>query len=397
MRRLKILHTVELYWPSVGGSQEVVKQISEHLARRGHSVTVATRRLEGRAATHMNGVHIEEFSVSGNAVRGLQGEVERYQKFLIDGDFDIMMNYAAQQWATDLAFPLLDRLPYSKVMAPCGFSGLSSPVYADYFRQMPGIMRLYDHLVFHSYTYRDTGFAEEHGLRNYTIIPNGASEEEFEHVDPTFRRRYGIPESVPLILTVGSHTGLKGHNIVIEAFRRARIGKSVLIIIGNTLGRKGCLPDCERRALLVNLVSLGRKRVMLLDPPRQEVIAAYQAADLFVFASNLECSPIVLFEAMASKTAFITVACGNAWEIVKWTEGGIVLPGERVKEGLVKATPASVVRAIEDLIDSPEERTRLAAAGYSAWKERFTWEKIALKYERLYQELVQGRTAKNLS
>jgi glycosyltransferase involved in cell wall biosynthesis len=73
-----------------------------------------------------------------------------------------------------------------------------------------------------------------------------------------------------------------------------------------------------------------------------------------------------------------------------------VLPGETVKEGLVKANPASVARAIEDLIDSPEERARLAAAGYSAWKERFTWEKIALRYERLYQELVQGRAAKNL-
>ncbi|MFH1005826.1 MAG: hypothetical protein V1781_10125 [Bacteroidota bacterium] len=39
---MKILHTVESYYPSVGGMQEVVKQISEQLVKMGHSVTVAT-------------------------------------------------------------------------------------------------------------------------------------------------------------------------------------------------------------------------------------------------------------------------------------------------------------------------------------------------------------------
>ena len=39
---MKILHTVEYYSPSVGGAQEVVRQVSEQLTRRGHTVTVAT-------------------------------------------------------------------------------------------------------------------------------------------------------------------------------------------------------------------------------------------------------------------------------------------------------------------------------------------------------------------
>ena len=39
---MKILHTVEYYAPSVGGAQEVVRQISERMVQRGHQVTVAT-------------------------------------------------------------------------------------------------------------------------------------------------------------------------------------------------------------------------------------------------------------------------------------------------------------------------------------------------------------------
>ena len=38
------------------------------------------------------------------------------------------------------------------------------------------------------------------------VMPNGAGEEEFSHVDPTFWQRYRISEDVPLLLTVGSHT-----------------------------------------------------------------------------------------------------------------------------------------------------------------------------------------------
>jgi len=387
---MKILHTVEFYSPSVGGAQEVVKQVSEQLVKRGHEVTVATTKLAERAQSIINGVRVKEFYISGNIVRGFRGEVSRYQEFLLNGNFDIMLNYAAQQWATDLALSILDRLPYHKILAPCGFSNLFNPQYVSYFIQMPDLMRLYDHLIFHSYTYRDIEFARQHDISHYTVIPNGASEEEFEHADSTFRQRYRIPEDVPLLLTVGSHTGLKGHSLVIEAFRRARIGRSVLLIIGNTPRGKGCLFDCELRARRVQLISLGRKHVVLLNPPRPDVVAAYRAADLFLFGSKIECSPLVLFEAMASKTPFVTVACGNAEEIVGWAHGGAVIPTVKRPNGTVEADSAVMARAIEDLIMNPCDRHRLAEAGHLAWQEQFTWEKIAIRYERLYEALVEG-------
>src|SRR6185369_6972995 len=76
---MKILHTVEFYSPSVGGAQEVVRQVSEQLASRGHHVTVATTNMPARRSGMTNGVHIEAFDISGNAVRGFKGETHRYQ------------------------------------------------------------------------------------------------------------------------------------------------------------------------------------------------------------------------------------------------------------------------------------------------------------------------------
>jgi glycosyltransferase involved in cell wall biosynthesis len=382
---VRILHTVEFYRPSVGGAQEVVKQISEELVRRGHEVTVATSNLPTRASGNVAGVRIEGFSISGNATSGFAGETARYTQFLIDGNFDVMMNYAAQQWATDLAFSVLDKVPYPKVLAPCGFSALHDRSYADYFRAMPDVLRRYDRLVFHSNDYRDAAFARRHGVTNSVTIPNGASATEFDQPRSEFRRRHGIPADRPMLLTVGSHTGAKGHDAAIAAFREAKIGPATLVVIGDERENAGCFRKCSRASRHASLFSLGRKRVVLLAPPRAETVAAFQAADLFLFPSNLECSPIVLFEAAASRTPFVASSAGNASEIARWTGAGLVVPTSRKNDGTVAVAVPAMARAIERLIHDSVERRRLADAGYAAWKRSFTWEAIATQYERVYE------------
>jgi glycosyltransferase involved in cell wall biosynthesis len=384
---MKILHAVEFYSPSVGGSQEVIKQISERLVKRGHQVTVATGRLPERRQPEINGVKVVEFSLSGNAVRGIKGETERYQRFIMDGDFDVMLNYSAQQWATDLVFPLLERLRFPAILAPCGFSYLYTPAYAAYYRKLPEILRRFSHLVLHSNSYRDAQFIRQAQLSNVTVIPNGAAQEEFDRIDPTFRARYHIPDG-PLLLTVGSHTGVKGHRLVIDAFRKAHIGRACLVIIGNTLGRHGCWWDCQARALWTSLASRGKKVVRLLNPPRQDVVSAYHAGDLFVFGSNIECSPLVLFEAMASKTPFLSLACGNAAEIAERGQGGVIVPTIQNLDGTVDTDSGIFSNALEDLWRDQPKREQMAQSGYAVWREHFTWEPIVSQYEQLYSGVI---------
>ncbi len=387
---MRVLHTVEFYSPSVGGAQEVVKQVSEVLVQDGHQVTVATSALPSRSDRVIHGVRIVEFPISGNQVRGYSGPTEDYQRFLKQGPFDVMMNYAAQQWTADLAFPVIDQLGYPAVLATCGFSGLPDPAYAAYFARMPDVLRKYRRIILHSETYRDGVFARKSGISHISVIPNGASEREFAIRDDTFRNRYGIAADVPLLVTIGSHTGVKGHRATIESFRRARIGPAVLLVIGNVFGAHvGCRPDCRRRAFRCNVLSLGRKRVLVLDPPRADVVAALQSADLFLFASNIECSPIVLFEAMASRTAFASVACGNAEEIIRWSGGGILIPSHVDAHGLVQTDVAAMARCIEALIADRARRVSLAEAGNRAWRERFGWAQVARSYEATYQNVVK--------
>jgi L-malate glycosyltransferase len=396
---MRILHTVEFYAPSVGGAQEVVRQLSVRLAARGHDVTVATTRLPNRTTDVIDGVRVEGFDVRGNAVRGIEGEVDRYREFVTGGDWDVIMSYAAEQWATDALLDRVDALPGARVLAPCGFSRLDDPAYAGFYAALPGQMAAYDALVFHSTTYQDVVFAREHGLDNVEVLTNGADEHEFGLSDDEiatrrarFRAAHGIADDEPLLLTVGGHTGHKGHGLVLEAVRRLRV-PATLALVGNQPLGIGCGPSCRVRATAVNLTGRGRRRALLLDPPRDGVIDAYFAADLFVFGSQFECSPLVLFEAAAAGLPFLTVPAGNGAEIAQWTGGGAVLDAPR-QDGLVKGDPDALAAAIRGLLEDPARLAEMGVAARTAWRERYAWDRITDGYEALYARLAADRPAR---
>ena len=321
---MKILHTVESYEPSAGGMQEVVKQISEHLAKRGYSVTVATSKHPARKNDILNGVNIKEFDISGNYVDGIYGDIKSYQNFLLNSDFDIITNFAAQQWATDLMLPLLKEIKAKKVFVPTGFSALHLPKYSDYFEKMKEWMKQYDMNIFLSQYYQDCEFARMAGIKNFTIIPNGASAEEFLLPDETdIRKVLDIQEDQFLILHVGSHTGLKGHAEAIRIFSRAKLNHVTFIIVGNVFSRS-CYWSCKLKELLFQLNPLNRirgRQLLVRSLPRKQTVSLYKTADLFLFPSQIECSPIVLFECMASKTPFLRTDAGNAYRNCRWSHG----------------------------------------------------------------------------
>jgi glycosyltransferase involved in cell wall biosynthesis len=429
---MRILFCCQFYAPSVGGVQELIRQIAERLVARGHQVTVATSSLPNRDFDTLNGVVIQEFAVTGNLASGMSGEIREYQDFIVAGQFDVMLVYAAQQWTFDALWPILDRISYRKVFFPSGFSGLYEPGYAKYFREMPEILQKFDHLVFNTSKYRDIDFARAHGLEHYSVIPNGASEEMFNvPADPSFRARHGIPEQSFLFLTVGSFTGLKGHLELARAFQRLRLPEgrhATLILNGNEVqvlessigGLWGKLKGLVRthglrhaaKRIWQRLFGMAdspkriaeeinraqpNKRVLITDFPRKELTQAFMAADLFVFASNIEYSPLVLYECAAAGTPFLTVDVGNAVEIAQWTEAGVVCPSHVDKRGYTRVDEGVLAREMEKLMGQEEKLAELGAAGKRNWLERLTWGKIAIEYERLFLSLQNGGRGDNIN
>jgi L-malate glycosyltransferase len=423
---MKILHTVESYLPAHHGMSEVVRQISENFMSFGHEVTIATKYDPDRKSETINGIKVVGFKISGNQAFGYNGEkseLERYQKFLIDSPADIMTNFSAQHWATDLALPILEKITAKKVFVPTGFQGLHGPGYSDYFEKMKNRMKLYDMNVFLSNDYRDINFARENEVKNIMVITNGASQKEFfAPIDFDVRREFGLPPDCFLILHVSMHTGVKGHRETMEIFEKANISRAALLLVANGTG--GCLDFCLKQSAKLNNTAEfmnKRKKILVVNLERPKTVAAYNQADLFLFPSNIECSPIVLFEAMASKTPFLVTDVGNSREIIKWSGGGLLLPtrhGVHVRYSIVsdlkilakkilrtfkllkpaqddknyilsQAKIDESVKLVEALYENQEQRLTLAQNGFDAWQKKFTWEKISREYENLYLSLLK--------
>jgi len=387
---MKILHTSELYSPILGGAQEAVRQISERLVERGHEVTVATKSSKFRREKSINGVIVKEFDISGNSISGYHGNIDAYRDLLLSSDFDIVMNYAAQQWATDIALPLLDNIKSKKVFVPCGFSGFFLPQFEKYYKGLLGSLRKYDATIYFSKYYRDFIIANNQGLNNLIVIPNGADEREFSR-KPSINIRHllNIPENDFLIIHVGSHTGLKGHREAIKIFNKSRIKNSTLLIIGNDL--RGCTYECHLHEQInkINFVSrINNKKLIIRPMSRLETISAYFEADIFLFPSNIECSPIVLFECMASKTPFLTTDVGNSKEIINESMGGMLLPTKIDSSGYSKARINESAKLLEYMFSNENLRIKMGYTGYEHWRKKFTWDQISKNYEEVYKKLV---------
>lgn len=389
---MHILHTCELYWPHTGGSGEVVREVSERLAARGHEVTVATSALRERSSREHAGVRIVEFPISGNVAGGFRGDVNAYLEFLRAANVDLMMNYALQQWTADLALLVAPELHYGKVMTTCGLSGLHMPAYESYFRYLHFHLRHFDRLIFHSASYRDAAYAKEHDLTHTTVIPNAVRTEEFASPPaPGFRARHGIRDDAFLVLIVANYTGGKGQDALIEIIERADIGRTTVLLVGkNFIDARSVEEVLAGPIAQLSARSGGEKTAICLELTRSEVVQAFFAADLFVFPSLIECSPLVLFETSAAGTPFISSDVGNAREIAEWTGAGLIAPGQMHETGHMFVDVGAAARMVEDLFHHADRRRAMGARGRKAVLEHYTWDQIVDQYEAVYRAALKA-------
>lgn len=388
---MKIFHCVESYFPAIGGMQEVVKQLSERIVKLGHEVTVLTRFHPSRDFSELNGVKVISFKIEGNPKEANTAEEKRYVEFLLQCNADVITFFAAQQWATDLALPVLPNIKAVKVSVPTGYSGLYWPEFKSYFEKMKTLIHGYDMNVYLSNDYRDINFARENNVKKITLIPNGAAADEFLPDNGiNVRKELNIPGNHFLVLHVGSYTGWKGHNEAIELFLRSDIQQGTLLMIGNNYENyKPRFKNFYAKWLYFLSKLKGNKKIICTYLSRPHTVAAYKQSDLFLFPSNIECSPIVLFECAAASLPFLATDVGNSIEISEWTKGGMILPTRKDSQGMSHAIIEEGVKVLNELYTNKAKRKQMASTSHEIWAKKYSWEKITEQYEHLYLQLLK--------
>ncbi|MDA0342324.1 MAG: glycosyltransferase [Proteobacteria bacterium] len=209
------------------------------------------------------------------------------------------------------------------------------------------------------------------------VVPNGVRLDEFGAAAPDgrFRALFGGDDAIRLVLFLGRLNFKKGLDLLAPAFAAlaARDPRARLLIAGPDDGM-----EQPTRAQLAGLGLLDKVRFTGLLRG-EETRAALADADLFVLPSYSENFGNAVVESMASGTPVLISDQVNIWRDVSAAGAGRVVPCD----------VGRLADAMTEMLADPAE---LAAAGHAGREvaERYGWQKVAEKLERVYIDLASG-------
>jgi starch synthase len=226
------------------------------------------------------------------------------------------------------------------------------------------------------------------------VIHNGIDPDEYRpKQDLATLERLGVDPEMPIVLFVGRITRQKGILHLVRAIRHLEPGMQAVLCAG--------APDTkeigeEMKELVRQAQKDARVPVSWLDQmlPKQDTIALYSHAAVFVCPSVYEPFGIINLEAMACETPVVASAVGGIPEIVVPDETGVLVPFEpesatspepKDPDGFSRALAA----AINALMANPERRSAMGKAARRRVLDHFSWRHIAEQTIEFYRDLVK--------
>lgn len=371
---MRIFFAVPSYWPSQDGVANITGYLAEGLAKKGHEVLVFTSSGNGglQELPHKEkheGVAIERMRVYVRWPLKLQGrDRESTQKVYIDRvkayQPDILIVVCSQTWTFDWMIPYLDKLKCPKVFYSHGYSKwMDKYTYKEqllkrnilgvweqylckrYYNNLYKYVQKYDLAIYLSDQNNAVKYARLHELTNGKILENAIDDVFFES---GMRHKYlDKGQKEVCFLFVANYSKNKNHEMMIEAYSRAKIGKSSLIFAGFEENDY----SLYLREYASNVIEKDSKKKVIfhIHLEREQVIELYRRADIFVCPSKSETWSIVAHEAAAAAMPIISTDVGIYSEI----SGAVIVSNV---EGM-KA-------AMERLYFNPEERRQRGEAAY---------------------------------
>jgi glycosyltransferase involved in cell wall biosynthesis len=409
---MNILHVSHAYPPSIGGSQTLMRNLSEQLAaRHGDRVTVLTTVADDIAYFHrggaalpagvtlVNGVTVERFRVYTGlrrvrqmlaaAAYRLRLPYNDYWRTLEQGP---IMPGLAQRIAASradvvmaTAFPLRHmydtlagaqrgRLPlvYLGALHLTDRWGFDRPMIYRAIRQADGYI---------AQTTYERDCLIQRGVEPGKIWVTGVGvhAERFAQVDgAAIRRRLGLGDD-PVVTVMAKQVERKRYDLLFQAMARVwqQIPAARLLIAG---GRTGYSDRIE--AMIAALPAEQRDRVTVVtDFDEGEKAELLAAGDLLVLPSADESFGIVFLEAWACGKPVIGAGVGAVASLIDDGVDGLLYDYPQ---------PESLAHALLTLLRSQDLRTQLGEAGRQKVLATYTWERVAEQVRATYIAVIQN-------
>jgi glycosyltransferase involved in cell wall biosynthesis len=349
---MKILQVCPLYYPTIGGIEEHVKNISEKLAK-SHEVTVLTTDNSGLPEKEeINGVLVRRFRsfAPGNAYHislSMLKELRRSQFDIVHGHNYHSLPLFFSRYTNRTRFIVTPHYHrYGTTLFRDMLIKLYKPFGKKIFQEADGVIALSEHeknLLMEDFQIEKS---------KISVIPNGVNLENFQGLEKR-------EKEYQTILCVAR----------LEEFKGVQYAIQVLPLLGENV----CLEVVGKGTYKAKLISLARKlgvahRIDFYQDLRgKELAARYVNADLFMLLSRFESYPISVLEALAAKTPCLVT---KIWALKPWVDNnncfGIDYPINN--DQLAELIKRVIGRKIE---------------GVKLWQ----WEQVIDETVRVYQDL----------
>jgi glycogen synthase len=373
------------FHPSVGGVEELVRQLALEQHRRGWPTMVATNRWPRRlpSVERIDGLTVRRYAFrvgGGNLRRNLAAAalgpatLRHFCRDLRAAGTELLHLQCVSctapyvlKAAKSMGLPLVATLQGELTMdADQVFvrKAADRQLYGDVLAAADAITACSAQTLREAENFFGTTLA--HKAR---VIYNGVRLDEFANLTP-----YSWPK--PYVLAIGRHVRQKGFDVLLRAWALARPPGHDLLIAGD---------GPEHRSLRAEAAKLRINEIVHFvgSVDHAAALSLFAGCALFVLPSRHEPMGIVNLEAMAAGKAVVATSVGGVPELVAHEQTGLLVPPEDHK---------AMGWAIQSLMREVDLRTRLGDSGRRR-AELFSWPVLANQYEQVYQLVLKSRGA----
>ncbi len=370
------------FTPFVGGVARSVVAFARECRRAGHRVVIVAPVFEGMPAQEEDVIRVpalqnfngSDFSLALPAPGILSPHLEECRPDIVHSHHPHLLGNTAVRIASRVGCPLVftHHTTYEQYVhyVPTGAGRLREFVIA----LVTGYCNLCDCVIAPSQSV--ASILRERGVQTpIEILPTGVDIHHFEQGNgPAFRRLHRIPQKAFVAGYVGRLAPEKNLAFLAEAVstQMAQIRCGHFLVVGAGSSAK------EIREVFARSGQRGRLHLVgALDG--QDLVDAYHAMDVFVFASRSETQGMVLTEALAAGKPVVALDGPGVREVVIDGYNGHLLTSEREEDF---ATALGAIEAASAL-----ERRQLEAAARET-AQQFSMDRCGRTLVRLYDNLV---------